>query len=71
MHCTALCERSSDVRYSIEWRVRQLHWAEAISLLRNNRVVILSAGKVTRSLPPTQQLACVVSKLKRCGAESN
>ncbi len=39
--------------------------AEAISLLRNNRVVILSAGTGNPGpLPPTQQLACVVSKLK-------
>ncbi len=61
MHSPRLCERSSDVRYSIEWRVRSYSWAEAISLLRNNRVVILSPVQVTRSLPPTQQRACVVS----------
>ncbi|STE77157.1 uridylate kinase [Escherichia coli] len=39
-------------------------WAEAISLLRNNRVVILSAGTGNPFFTTTQQRACVVSKLK-------
>ena len=40
-------------------------WAEAISLLRNNRVVIFSAGTGNRSSPPIPPLACAVSRSKR------
>ena len=40
-------------------------WAEAISLLRNNRVVIFSAGTGNPFLPPTQRPACAASKSKR------
>ena len=61
MHRTAR-ERSSDVRYSIERRALQL--GRSYSLLRNNRVVILSAG-TGNPFFTTDSAACrAVSKLK-------
>ncbi len=61
-----LCERPPDVGNSFKRRVRDNHsCAEAISLLRNNRVVILSAGTGKPVLHTTDPAACLRSKLKR------